>query len=145
MKFKLELLIDKPRAEVWKAFDDPKRMKDWQPSLVKHELIKGISGQPGAVTKLTYKQKEREFTLTETVTRREEPNHLDSSYENEFAVNTVDNTFIEQGNGKTLWVVDTEYKFKTLAMKIMGPFLKKNFVARTQRDMQRFKEMVEKP
>ena len=143
MKFKLELLIDKPRAEVWKAFDDPNRMKDWQPSLVSHDLIEGISGQPGAVSKLTYKQRDREFTLTETVTRRDEPNRLDGSYENEFAVNTVDNTFLERGTDKTLWVMDTEYKFKTFMMKFMGPLLKKNFVARTERDMQRFKEMVE--
>lgn len=34
-------------------------------------------------------------------------------YENNFADNTVKNTFIEKGD-KTLWVVDTEFKFRTL-------------------------------
>jgi len=40
-------------------------------------------------------------------------------------------------------VVETEYKFKTLVMKILGPVTKKNLVKRSQKDMARFKEMVE--
>jgi hypothetical protein len=39
--------------------------------------------------------------------------------------------------------METEYAFKTLLMKIVGPLMKKNFVARTQRDMERFKEVAE--
>ena len=143
MKFKLELSINKSRTEVWKAFDDPEKMNIWQPSLLQHELISGLRGQPGAVSKLTYKQGEREFSLIETVTARDEPNSLDGLYENEFANNTIRNKFIQQGSDQTLWVTETEYKFKTLFMKIAGPLRKKNFVIRTERDMQRFKEMVE--
>lgn len=143
MKYKLETLIDKSRTEVWKAFDDPQKMKQWQPSLIKHELMEGISGQPGAVSKLTFEEKGREFSLIEKVTRREEPNRLDGVYQNEFSDNTISNVFVEQGNGQTLWVVETAFKFKTLFMKIAGPLLKKNFVIRTEKQMQRFKEMVE--
>jgi uncharacterized protein YndB with AHSA1/START domain len=143
MKFKLELSIDKPRAEVWKAFDNPENMKIWQPSLINFETIEGTQGQPGAVSRLTFKENEREFSLIEEVAGRDEPNRLDGMYRNEFADNTIQNTFIEQGADQTLWVVETEYKFKTLIMKIMGPLMKKKLVARTERDMQRFKEMVE--
>lgn len=143
MKYKLETLINKPRADVWKAFDDPQKMKSWQSSLVKHELIEGISGKPGAVSKLTFEERGREYSLTERVTKREEPNRLDGIYENEFADNTISNVFVEQGPGQTLWIVETDFKFKTLFMKIVGPLMKKNFVIRTERQMQRFKEMVE--
>jgi hypothetical protein len=31
-----------------------------------------------------------------------------------------------------------------MLMKILGPAMKKNFVKRTQKDMERFKELVEK-
>jgi hypothetical protein len=143
VKFKLELPIHKPRLEVWKAFDNPENMKTWQPTLIKSERMSGTAGQPGAVSKLTYKQNEREFSLIEKVTSRAEPNRLDGLYENEFADNTISNFFIEQGPDQTLWVVETEYKFKTVLMKILGPAMKRNFVARTQRDMERFREMVE--
>jgi uncharacterized membrane protein len=143
MKFKLETMINKPRADVWKAFDNIENMQKWQPSLVSHEIMDGTPGQPGAVSKLTYKEGEREFALIEKITRRDELNQLDGVYENDFADNVIKNRFVEQGKTQTLWVVKTEYKFKTLVMKIMGNVLKKNYIKRTERDMQRFKEMAE--
>ena len=143
MKFKRETLINKPRVDVWQAFDNIENMQKWQPSLTNHELLSGTLGRPGAVSKLTYKEGEREFALVEKVTHRNEPNELDGVYENVFADNIVKNRFIEQGKDQTLWVVETEFRFKTLLMKIMGNVLKKNYVKRTQRDMQHFKEMAE--
>ena len=143
MKFTVQLPIHKSRLEVWKAFDNPDNMKKWQPSLISFDRISGAQGQPGAVARLTYEENGRQFALIEKVTYREEPQRLDSVYENDFADNIVRNKFIEQGNDQTLWVVETEYKFKTLIMRILGPIMKKNFVARTQKDMERFKEIVE--
>jgi uncharacterized protein YndB with AHSA1/START domain len=143
MKFKLELTINKPRAEVWKAFDNPQNMSKWQPSLKKFELVSGTQGQPGALSKLTHEEGGREFSLIEKVTYREEPHRLDGVYENEFTDNPISNKFIEQGENETLWVIETEFKFKTFTMKLLGPSLKKNFVRRTQKDMERFKELVE--
>lgn len=143
MKFRLELPINKSRVEVWKAFDNPQNMSKWQRSLISFETISGKQGQPGAVSKLTFEERGREFELIEKVTHREEPNRLDGVYENNFADNIVRNTFIEKGKDQTLWVMETEFKFKTLVMRILGPIMKKNFVARTQKDMERFKEMVE--
>jgi hypothetical protein len=143
MKFTLELPINRSRAHVWNAFDNPENMRKWQPSLISFERVGGTQGQPGALSKLTYKEKEREFSLLERVTYREEPHRLDGVYENNFADNAVRNTFIEQGNEQTLWRVETEFKFKTLIMRILGTVMKKNFVARTRKDMERFKEMVE--
>jgi len=143
MKFTLELPINKSRVHVWKAFDNPENMKKWQPSLISFETISGTQGQPGAVSKLTYKEKEREFSLMEKVTHRDEPKRLDGVYENNFADNIIRNTFIAQSTDRTLWVMETEFAFKTLIMRILGPLMKKNFVERTQKVMERFKEMVE--
>ena len=143
MKFKLELTINKPLAEVWKAFDNIESMKKWQPTLVKFEPVSGIPGQPGAVSKLTYEEGRREFTLIEKIIHRDEPNSFDGVYENNFADNIIRNKFIELGQHQTVWAMETEFKFKTLIMKLMGPLMKKNFVARTQKDMERFKEMAE--
>jgi hypothetical protein len=144
VKFTLELPLKRSRTEVWKAFDHPESRKKRQPSLMSFETISGTQGQAGAVSKLTYKEREREFSLMERVTHREEPHRLDSVYENDFADNTVRNTFIEQDKENTLWRVETEFKFKTLFMRILGPIMKKNYVIRTQREMERFRELVEK-
>jgi len=143
MKFKLETTINKPRADVWNAFDNVENMPKWQPSLISREIIDGTPGQPGAVSKLTYKEGEREFILIEKITHRDEPNEFHGIYENDFADNIIKNKFVEQGKAQTLWVIETEYKFKTILMKIMGNILKKNYIKRTEREMQRFKEMAE--
>jgi hypothetical protein len=144
MKYTLELLVNKPRVEVWKIFDNPENTKIWQPSLTEIETISGIQGQPGAVSRLSYMENGREFSLSERITERVELNCLVRVYENAFADNTIKNRFIEQGNDQTMWTMETEYRFKTLIMKILGPVLKKNYVARSQREMERFKELVEK-
>lgn len=143
MKYALELILARPRAEVWQIFDDPNNMDKWQPSLVNIERLSGPAGQPGAVARLTFKNGDREFSLIEKVSFRAEPERLEGVYENEFANNFVKNTFLEQGRDKTLWKVQVEFKFKTLFMRIIGPFVKKRFVANTQRDMERFKMLVE--
>jgi uncharacterized membrane protein len=143
MKYTLKLPINKPRSEVWKAFDNPENLHKWQPSLVSSETIQGTPGQPGAMSKLTFKEQEREFSLMEKVIHREKLQRLDTQYENKFADNIVRNTFSEQDPEQTLWVVETEYKFKTLTMRLVGPLMKKNLVLRTQKDMERFKEMME--
>lgn len=143
MRFKLETLIHKPRQEVWNAFGNIENMPKWQPTLIKHEVLSGLPGQPGSVSELNYKDGEREFSLIEKIIHDNEPNDLESAYENRFAVNVVKNTFIEQGKDQTLWIVENEFKFKTLLMKIIGNVLKKNYVRRTQRDMEHFKEMLE--
>ena len=144
MKFTIELPIHKSRAEVWKAFDSVENLKKWQPTLIKFENISGTPGQPGAVSKLTYSEGKREFALIEKITRRAEPDEFDGTYENDFADNTIRNLFIARGENETLWKMETEFKFNTLIMKIVGPLMKSNFIKRTEKDMQRFKELVEK-
>lgn len=143
MKFMLKLPIRRSRAEVWKAFDNVENMKKWQPTLVKIESMSGVPGQPGAVSILTYAEGKREFFLTEKITHRSEPERFDGMYENEFADNTIENTFIATSENETLWKLETEFKFKTLIMKVVGPLMKKNYVKRTERDMERFKKLAE--
>jgi uncharacterized protein YndB with AHSA1/START domain len=143
MKFETELLINKPRAEVWKFFSDREKTKLWQPTLKKIEPVSGIQGQPGAESKWTYEENGREFALSERVLHWEEYHRLESLFENAFARNTVNNIFSEPNQNETLWTAETEYTFKTLLMKVLGPFFKRNYVARSQREMGRFKELLE--
>lgn len=143
MKFKLELLINKQPSEVWKFFIDPEKTRTWQPSLISVESIHADRSEPGAVSKWTYKENEREFSLDEEVLHVEEPSRFESRFENEFASNTVNNLFVQKGESQTLWIAETIYSFKTMLMKILGPILQRNYVARSQKEMERFKEIVE--
>ncbi len=144
MKYRLEILINRSHTEVWNLFCDYDKVHLWQPSIIKIEPVSGRTGQVGAVSKWIYKANDREYFLTETILSREEPNHFETVFRNEFAENSVTNVFTEQGSGQTLWVAETNYKFKTLLMSILGPFMKNRYIVRSKRDMERFKEMVEK-
>jgi hypothetical protein len=143
MKYNIELLIDKPRSEIWQAFNDPEKLKIWQPSLSAIEVINGTQGKSGAESMLTFEENGRVYSLVERITFCQEPESVHQLYDNQFAINTVKNSFIVQGQNQTLWATETDYNFKTVLMKIMGPFYKKNFATRTERGMQLFKEMVE--
>jgi hypothetical protein len=145
MKFILELPLHRSRTEVWRAFDNPENLKLWQKTLVNVETLSGIQGQAGAISSLTFAEGKGEFSLMERVTYRAEPERFDVIYENIFADNSVKNTFTAAGENETLWKMEVEFKFKTLLMKIVGPFSKKNFVKRSERDMEHFREFVEKP
>ena len=144
MKFRIETLIHKPPSEVWSFFLDLENARTWQPSLVSVETIRASRGEPGAISNWTYKENEREFSLVEEVLHVEEPSRFESRFENRFASNTVNNLFIRQSDSETLWIMETRYNFKTMLMKLLGPLLKKNYVARSQKEMERFKETIEK-
>ena len=144
MKYTLELPLHRSRAEVWRAFDNPENTKSWQTNLVSVETVSGEQGQVGAVSKLTYAEGKGEFVLMERVTYRAERERFDVVYENKFSDNSVKNTFIAISENETLWKMEVKHKFKTLLMKIVGPFAKKNFVKRSERDMERFIKFVEK-
>src|SRR5688572_17904765 len=109
MKFSLELPIKRSRAEVWKAFNNIENMSKWQPGLKKFENVSGTAGQPGAVSILTYGEGPHEFTLTEKITLRADPERFDGIYENNFADSSIHNTFIAVGENETLWKVEAEY------------------------------------
>ena len=144
MKYRLEILINKSRAEAWNLFCDYEKLHLWQPSIIKIEPVSGTTGQIGAVSKWMYKANDREYFLTETILSREEPTHFENVFRNEFAENSVNNIFTEHGRDQTMWVAETTYKFKTVLMNILGPFMKNRYIVRSKRDMERFKGMVEK-
>jgi len=112
--------------------------------MIKIEPLHGIRCQPGAESTWIYEENGREFSLTEKILHCEELRRLESLFENAFASNTVNNLFVEQSKDETLWITETEYKFKTPLMKLLGPLFKRNYLARSRKEMERFKETVEK-
>lgn len=142
MKFTLALTINKNRQTVWKAFDNPKNMKRWMPTLESFEPQSGVAGQVGAVSKLTFREDGRTITMLETITARDEPNEFAGTYTVNGTVNLLDNRFIEMNPHQTQWTMDAEYKFKGL-MGLVAPLMRPVIVKRTRLDMERFKSMVE--
>ena len=143
MKFQVEMTIEKTPREVWDTFDSTANTLKWQPGLKSFEHVSGERGQPGAVSKLTYEENGRKIVLMETITHRKEPEIFDGTFEGAGVVNHIKNKFIATEYGKTKWVMETEFLFKSLPMRLLGPLMKGSFVKRTEQDMKRFKELAE--
>ncbi|MEQ9466273.1 MAG: SRPBCC family protein [Ekhidna sp.] len=131
MKYTLEIVIDKPRDEVVKFFDNPDNMKYWQKGLISFEHISGEPGKPGAESLLKYEMGKRKIEMIETITFNGFPDEFHSNYIANGVTNIQRNYFREEG-GKTKWISEAEFKF-TGFMKLMaffmgkGPFKKQSF------------------
>lgn len=142
MRLTFEIVLDRSREDVWRAFDSPENLKKWQPSLVSFEPVSGTPGQVGAVSKLTYQEDGRTIELTETITSRREPEEFSGTYDSSSSSNTIRNTFSALDEQRTRWVIDTEFQFSG-AMRFMGPIMKGPIQKRFQGDIDRFKELVD--
>lgn len=142
MKHKTEILIDADRATVWRMFDDPHNMTKWQPTLKSFAHKTGTPGQPDAVSELVYDENGRQLVMIETITARREPEFLGGTYESNWGTVVIFNLFEESDNGKTRWTSNMNYQFKGF-MKVMAFFMRKSICNRSDRDMNRFKLLVE--
>jgi hypothetical protein len=81
MKILTEIILDRPRQEVWNAFDSVENLYKWQPTLKSFEHLSGEPGQPGATSKFVYEENGNIFENLETITRRNEPEEFAGTYD----------------------------------------------------------------
>jgi hypothetical protein len=142
MHLRFELVLEHDRAAVWKAFDNPDNMKKWQPTLESFERVSGTSGQPGAVSRLTYWEGKRTIVLTETITLRRDPEEFWGTYDSGMALNAIRNRFEEAGADRTRWIGTTDFQFRGL-WRLLGPLFRGAIHKRTVEDRSRFKQKIE--
>ncbi|WP_424962203.1 SRPBCC family protein [Ekhidna sp.] len=142
MKYTCEVVIDKPRDEVIKVFDNPDNMKYWQKGFESFEHVSGEPGKSGAESIIKYDFGNRKMELIETITFRQLPDEFHGNYTTKGVVNIQKNYFKEE-DGKTRWISEAEFKFSGF-MKIMAFFMgKKPFMKQTQAFMEDFKAFAE--
>lgn len=142
MKYTVEIDIDLTRSRVIELFDDPENLKHWQPDLVSFEHFEGERGQPGAKSKILHKMGKREVEMIETILVRNLPDEFSGTYEADGVENEVRNYFSEDGENKTHWVTEVEFKFKGF-MRIIAFFMPSMFRKQTLQFMKNFKEFAE--
>ena len=142
MKYSIELILNKSRDEVWDTFDSLENLYKWQPSLKEFNLESGEAGQPGAKSRLKYRERNKDYEMIETITSRNKPEEFSGAYEMKGTKNFITNRFFDLGEDKTKWELVSEFKFGGI-FKLLSPFMKGMIVKRTRTDMNRFKELVE--
>lgn len=142
MAFRFELSLARSRAEVWRAFDRPENLRKWQPTLVSFDPVSGDPGQPGAVSRLVYREGNRTIAMTETITARREPEEFSGTYHSGMAVNTIQNRFEATGPTSTRWLVTADFEFRGL-WRLLSPFFRGAIRTRMLQDLSRFKKLLE--
>lgn len=143
MKYKLEILINLPREEVIKLFDNPENLKYWQSGFISSKHLKGEPGQVGTQSLLRHKMGKREIEMVETITNRNWPDEFSATYETKGVWNGMKNYFSDIDGNKTKWVSEVEFKFQGF-MKLIAFLLPGSFKKQSYKYMVDFKKFAEK-
>ena len=144
MKYTSEVLINKPRAAVIEKLDNPENMKHWQRGLISYKLLnENDPRKEGAQTELNYQMGKRSITMTETIQKYNLPTEFHATYDANGVHNIQSNYFNEVNENTTQWVSESEFKFKGVAMKLMGIVMPKAFKKQSQKYLEDFKNFVE--
>lgn len=142
LQFTTEVVLERPIAEVWHAFDSPENMKQWQPTLESFVAVSGTPGEPGAVSRLTYREGKRRVVLTERVSERRAPEYFAGSYDSGMALNHIANRFVAIDPERTQWKMECVFEFRGL-WRLLTPLFRGAMERRTREDVLRFKECLE--
>ena len=142
MKYTCEVIIELPRDRVLELFDSTENLQKWQTGLKSFEHLEGTPGEPGAKMRLVYDMKGRTTEMVETVTARNLPDGLTFTYEAKGVWNECENKFVDNGNGGTRWVMDSEFRCKGFMalLTLLAPGM---FKKQTSSEMKKFKNFAE--
>lgn len=144
MIIKGSIIIDKPREEVVSYFRDPDLLGEYQDGFVKKELLQGMEGEKGAISKMHYKMGNRDLILTETIIENKLPDYFEAFYSHQHMDNTMVCTFVEISPGQTSYEYTYEYiRISWIMPKLMALLFPRMFKKPAEKWLRQFKEFVE--
>ena len=144
MKYSCEITVEVPREEFVEKLDNPENMKYWQRGLLGYTLLSGQPGEEGARMDLQYKMGKREITMIETILKRDFPNEFHATYDAKGVHNVQRNYFVAISPEQTLWRAESEFKFESFFMKLMGFLMPGAFKKQSMKYLSNFKAFAEK-
>jgi carbon monoxide dehydrogenase subunit G len=153
MKYTVSIEIAQPREKVAQLLADPAHLPKWLRGLVRHEPLNGAHGQVGTESHIVLQMGQQRMEGTETVTRREPadlhgiPRDSTVHFERELVAegmwSAARERLTEAGPGTTLWESENEYRFSSLPMRLVAPFVRGAFRKQSRVHMQDFKAFAE--
>ncbi|MFD4402084.1 SRPBCC family protein [Nocardia sp. NPDC058499] len=153
MKYTNSIEIDLPREQVAQLLADPAHLPKWLRGVVLHEPVQGIHGQLGTESRVVMQSGRRTMECTETITRldpavlrgipKESVVHFDREIVGAGMWSVVRDRLTEAGPETTFWEQDSEYRFDSLLMRLVGLLMPGSFHKQSQQHMQDFKAFAE--
>ncbi|GLY22093.1 SRPBCC family protein [Micromonospora sp. NBRC 101691] len=153
MKYTNSIEIALPREKVAQLLADPAHIPKWLRGLVLHEPVNGIHGQLGTTSRVVLQSGQRKFELTETIIRRDPADlhgipkesvvHFDRETVGPGIWSVVRDRLTEANPDTTFWESESEYRFSSLPMRLVGLLMPGSFHRQSQQHMQDFKAFAE--
>lgn len=144
MKYTAEIMIRLPRQAVVELFGQSDKLSEWQPGLKSITHLEGTPGEEGARAELVYEGRKGDLVMTETIIKKQLPEQFHMIYRSRGVYNEVNNWFIEEEPGRTLWRTENMFRFSGI-MRLLAPLMKQAFIHNTMLTMDRFKIFAEHP
>jgi hypothetical protein len=153
MKYTNSIEIALPREQVAQLLADPAHIPKWLRGLVRHEPVNGIHGQLGTTSQVVIQAGKQKIELTETITRRDPADlhdipkeivvHFDRETVGAGMWSVVRDRLTEVNPEATLWESESEFRFSSLPMRLVGLLMPGSFHKQSQQHMQDFKAFAE--
>lgn len=153
MKYTVSMEIALPLERAVQLLADPAQMPKWLRGLVLHEPVSGEHGQVGTISRVVMQIGKQRIEATETITRREPVDlhdipkgsvvHFDREIVAKGMWSAVRERLTEAGPETTLWESESEYRFSSLLMRLMGSLMLGAFRKQSLQHMQDFKAFAE--
>lgn len=153
MKYTVSIEIALPRERTVQLLADPAHLPKWLRGVVEHEPLNGMHGEAGTRSRVVMQMGQQTMEATETITRREPadlreiPQDTVVHYEREIVAegmwNAARERLTEAGPETTLWVSENEYRFDSMLMRLMAPFMRGAFRKQSVQHMRDFKAFAE--
>ena len=153
MKHTNSIEIALPREKVAQLLADPAHIPKWLRGVVLHEPVNGTHGQVGTTSRVVMRSGNRTMECTETITRREPADlhgipkgsvvHFDREIVGPGMWSVVRDRLTEADPETTLWVSESEFRFSSLLMRLVGLLLPGLFHKQSQQHMRDFKAFAE--
>lgn len=143
MKYETRIILNAPLAEVMSKLLSKDNMKFWMKGFKSYELQEGIFFQKGSVAILFLDAGIKQIEMTERILESDLPFYYKASYEAQGVTNIVSNQFEIIDNENTLWIQESEFQFKSIAVKTFSNLVVSLFQKISQSTLDGFKKFVE--
>ena len=144
MKFKGTININKPQSKVAEFFADPTHLKEYQDGFQKKELVSGVSGQTGAVSRMYYQYGKRDMVLTETIKANRLPDFFEANYHHKHMDNSMKCAFVPIDDNSTRYEYEIEYtRISWIIPKLIAILFPGMHRKQVEKWMKQFKGFVE--
>lgn len=143
MKYETRIIINASLAEVMKKLLVKDNMKFWMKGFKSYELQEGKFFQSGSVAILTLDTGVKLIEMQEHILESNLPFDYKASYEAQGVINTVKNSFEALDDKTTLWIQESEFKFKSIAVRAFSNIVVSLFKKISKSTLEGFKEFVE--